>query len=281
MPVLVAVAAARPPGQWDWGVLIASVLGVGLLHGAGNLLNDYFDFRSGVDRKVEGDEGRPGRLLVTGELKPADVLTEAIVCLLLVVPVGGYLLWECGAGLLWFAAAGGLGLYAYTGPPLKLKYRALGEVLIFIVLGPILMLGAAYAQTRQIEITVLLLSVPIGFATTAVLVGNNIRDLTEDSAADIKTLAHLAGPRVMRILYVLLLVGCVLVLGILGAAGILPRILVLTPVLLVLLWKPLGCVWRNERLPDIDARTAKFEAVLLVMLFLTFVLIRMPSESTN
>ncbi len=275
LPVLIATAAVLPPGQWHWGVLIASVLGVGLLHAGGNLLNDYFDFRSGVDREVQDDEARPGRLLVTGKLKPADVLAEAAGCLLLVVPIGAYLLWQCGAGLLWFALAGGFGLYAYTAPPLKLKYRALGELLIFLVFGPILMLGAAYTQTHQVEIPVLLISIPIGFATTAILVGNNIRDLTEDSTAGIKTLAQVAGVRVTRVLYVLLLVACVLVLGALGAAKILPGILMLTPVLLVLLWKPFKHIWRNERLPDIDARTAKFESILLVFLFLVFVLTRM------
>ena len=74
LPVLVATAAVRPPAQWDWPILFASMLGVALLHCAGNLLNDYFDFRSGVDRKVEGDEGRPGRLLVRGQLRPKDIL---------------------------------------------------------------------------------------------------------------------------------------------------------------------------------------------------------------
>ena len=64
LPVLVATAAVREPGQWDWPILIASMLAVALLHCAGNLFNDYFDFRSGVDHKTEGDEGRPGRFLV-------------------------------------------------------------------------------------------------------------------------------------------------------------------------------------------------------------------------
>ncbi|MDP6381344.1 MAG: UbiA family prenyltransferase, partial [Phycisphaerae bacterium] len=84
---MVATAAAIPAAQWHWEVLVASVLGVVLLHAAGNLLNDYFDFRSGVDRKVEGDEGRPGRVLVRGELAPKEVLLEAIVCLMLALPL--------------------------------------------------------------------------------------------------------------------------------------------------------------------------------------------------
>ena len=133
LPVVLAVAVVRSVAQWHWGTLAASVFGVALLHAAGNLLNDYFDFRSGVDGKVHGDEGRPGRLLVRGKLKPRDVAAEAFGCLLLAAPMGAYLIWRCGFGILWFGLAALAALYAYTGPPLKLKYRALGELLIFLV----------------------------------------------------------------------------------------------------------------------------------------------------
>ncbi len=57
LPMFVATAAVYPHSQWSWDVLAASVLGVMLLHAMGNLLNDYFDFSAGVDRKLDGDEG--------------------------------------------------------------------------------------------------------------------------------------------------------------------------------------------------------------------------------
>ncbi len=88
LPVVVATAIVRPLSEWDWPILIASMLGVVLLHGAGNLFNDYFDFKSGVDHKQDGDELRPGRFLVRGELAPKDIFVEALVCLLLALPVG-------------------------------------------------------------------------------------------------------------------------------------------------------------------------------------------------
>ncbi len=272
LPVLVATAAVRPLGPWDWPILIGSMLAVALLHCAGNLLNDYFDFLSGVDHKVEGDEGRPGRLLVRGELKPKDILAEAIFCLLVVLPIGLYLLWRCGPGLLWFAAAGFVGLYCYTGPPLKLKYRALGELLIFLVFGPVLMLGASYAQTGKLELVALLLSIPVGLATTAILAANNIRDHEEDHVGGIRTLAQVVGIRSLRWFYLLLVVGCVFSLAGLGIVKVAPGLLVFSPVLLVLLAKPLGCVWRKQRLVDIDARTAQFESALLVFLVIALLL---------
>jgi len=108
LPVFAATAAVLAPAEWRWDVLAASVAGVALLHLAGNLFNDYFDFASGVDRRTEDDEFRPGRLLVLRELLPRDVLVEALVCLLLGGAAAGYLVWRCGPAILGFAAAAGV-----------------------------------------------------------------------------------------------------------------------------------------------------------------------------
>jgi len=271
LPVLVATAAVYPYWQWRWDILLASVLGAVLLHAAGNLLNDYFDFRAGVDRKLDGDEGRPGRILVRGELLPKDVLIEVGMCLLVLTPVAGYLLWKCGPGLLWFGLAALAALYAYTGPPFALKYRAMGEPVIFFIFGPVLMVGAAYAQTAHWEWSALVASIPVGLATTAILVGNNLRDTEEDSTAGITTLTRLAGNRFARTVYVTLVLTSALVVSMLGVSGLGPRSFAAAPVLLVLVYGPLACVWRGKRIPDIDVQTARFETVLLVFLIVMLV----------
>jgi len=271
LPVAVATAAVAPVGEWRWSVLIASLVGVVMLHAGGNLLNDYFDFRSGVDRKEEGDEDRPGRLLVRGELSPGDVLREAAVVLALAACAGGYLVWQCGPEFLWFAAGALVGLYAYTGPPLALKYRALGEPVIFIVYGPLLMAGAAYVQTGKLEVSALVLSIPIGLGTTAILVGNNLRDREEDGDAGIVTLVRAIGTRGAQVVYVALIVGCVAAVGLVGILGWGPRVLATAPLFAILLGKTLARVTRGERVTDIDVQTARFETLLLVFVLVTLI----------
>lgn len=273
LPVPVAVAAALPVSQWDWLALVACTLGCGLLQCAGNLLNDYYDFRYKVDHRTEGDENRPGRVLVLGLMNPSQVLAEALACLGVTALLALYLVLASrgGMALLWFALAGGVSLYVYTGPPLKLKYHALGEPLIFLTFGPILMLGAAFAQTGRIELMTLLASIPVGFATTAILTGGNIRDQEEDRQAGIRTLTAVIGHNRMRVLYVALEAMAMLAIVGLAIAGLFPRVLIAAPVLLVLLAKPLLAVIRDQRLPDIDARTAQYEAVLLVAMILTLI----------
>ena len=268
LPVVAATAAAVPVSKWNWPVLIAAALGAGLLHCAGNMLNDYFDFRSGVDRKVDDHESRPGRLLVKGQMQPREVLAEVGTCLAIAAALTAYLVWACGWQVLLFGAAAGVSLYVYTGPPFAMKYHAMGEGLIFLTFGPLLMLGAAFTQTGQLELAALLASIPVGLATTAILVGNNVRDRDEDSQAGITTLSKVIGHGRLRVLYVALVTLSVLSLAGLAAFGPWPKALLAAPLLLVLLAKPIACVVRNQRLADIDAQTARFETVLLAAMIL-------------
>ncbi len=278
LPVLVAFAAAEPVGHWDWPVAAAVVAGAALLHLAGNLLNDYFDFRSGVDRPGEGppnatrgvrgpdDDGMPGRVLARGELRPRDVLWEATVCgLLALVPVL-YVTGRRGPGALALAGAGAAAVYAYTGEPLKLKYRALGELLIFAAFGPGLMIASAWLLTGLFVWRAAMLSLPVGLATTSVLVGNNLRDRLDDARAGIRTLAHVAGGRLATWLYVLLPAAATVAPCALAAVGLAPRALLAAPVLLLLLARPVRCVLRGRRLPNIDVRTAAFSTALMLLM---------------
>lgn len=272
LPVLLATSVVRPWRWWNWSVLAASLAGAALLHLAGNLINDYYDYLSGVDRKVEGDEGRPGRLIVRGELTPAQVLHLGLFCLAAVVPLTVYLVWQVGLGLLGFAAAAVIALYAYTGPPLRLKYHALGEAVIFVVFGPLLMLGAAFAQTGQLEWRVLLLSLPAGLAITAILTGNNFRDEQEDRSAGIRTIAGVLGRRGAGWAYLVLVISAATIQGALGMAGVAPRVLAASPLLLALLRRPMRAVLADQRLSDIDAHTARFVTALLGFAIVALVL---------
>jgi len=270
LPVVLAAAAVLPPQQWRWGVLASSLLAAAGLHLTGNLLNDYFDYRSGVDRRAE-DPSRPGRLLVRHELLPWHVLAEALVCLGLGLGAAAYVIWRSGPALLGFAAMGLAIGYSYTGPPLALKYRRLGEPTIFVVFGPLLMTAAAWAQTRQFEPAALLLSAPVGLATTSILAANNFRDRLEDAQAGIRTLGQVADGRLARGLYVGLVLAGVLWLAGMGALGAGPRGLMAAPLTLVLLRKPLEAMIRGRRVADIDAQTSRFETILLLGLIVLYV----------
>ncbi len=270
LPVIAATASARPVTEWDWGVLAGSLALVMFSHAAGNLLNDCFDYAQGVDRPAGNGKGRSG-VLSSAELSVSDVAHQAVFCVLLGAAAAAYLAWKRGACVLWFTAPAMLALYAYTGPPFRLKHHALGEVVIFVTFGPALMLGAAYAQTGQLEWKVALLSVPVGFATTAVLAGNNLRDFEEDRQAGLRTLAHALGRRGAGVMYVMLMAGSALGIGAIGALGLGPRPLILVPILLPLHLPVMLRAARGKVPADIDANAARFESVLLAVVIAAYV----------
>ena len=270
VPVLIATAAAAPVGRWRWDVFALTLAGVLCLHVAANLLNDYFDFRSGVDTRVEEGGDRPGRMLVTGAVTPQGFVRGAVLALGAAAAMGVYLTWRAGPLVPVFGAFAFTGLYYYTAPPLKLKARGLGEVMMVIWFGPALVAGVAYVQVGAFPLPLMLMSVPIGFLTTAILVSNNLRDLDEDSAGGVRTLAQRIGPRAAAWLYVFLVVGAPAGITLVGLSYGVP-LLGLTLLSLLAVVGPMRAVVAGRRLPDIDARTARLP--IMVGIIATSVLI--------
>lgn len=92
---------------------------------------------------------------------------------------------------------------SYTGKPAQLKYRALGDLVIFVMFGPMLMLFVVLAVTTTLSTSALALtlahSVPVGLQTVAVLHANNARDAVEDKAAGMA--CALCLPLIVRVLF--------------------------------------------------------------------------------
>lgn len=261
LPVLVGAAASGGEGGGDGKVLAAAIWGVLWLHAFGNTVNDLFDHRHGVDRRVEGDAGRPGRFLVRGELLPRHVALLAIACLVALLPAAVHLLLTRGPRVLPFGLAALLLAWVYTGPPLRLKHRGLGLPVVFLAFGPCLVLGAAVAipPLRPSASALLLpfcLSLLVGAETTAVLVANDLRDAEEDEGAGIRTTVRLLGRGRTLGLYAALLLVPPLAVAAGVIAGGLPRACLAACASLAVHGPLLRRTVRGERLADGDARTA-------------------------
>ena len=180
-------------GFRPWLILILCLLGVVLLHSAGNVLSDWFDYRSGVDN--ENAFAVPN--LVFHKFEPKEYLRFSIILFIVGIIVGLIIMKMSGLGLLWI---GGIGvlltmLYSY------LKFNALGDLDIFIIFGVLTVLGTAYAVTGKFCPEALVLSLPIGIITVSVLHANNTYDTNSDRAAGIKTFAMAIGLKSSSILY--------------------------------------------------------------------------------
>jgi len=198
-----------------------TLFGTILLHAATNLLNDYYDVKSGVDtREVSTAQYRP-HPLVEGKLDAGQVRGVSLVLFGLSIAIGIYLAATRGWELLWIGVIGAFGSFTYTAPPLKYKYVALGEVSVFLMWGPLMVEGAYFVQRQSLSISAFWVSLPFGVLVALVLLANNIRDIDHDHRRGIRTLAILLGHRLGLNTYLSLMV--------LAYAGIL--VLALTGVL--------------------------------------------------
>jgi 1,4-dihydroxy-2-naphthoate octaprenyltransferase len=128
-----------------------------------------------------------------------------------------------------------------------------------------MVLGAYFTITGELSWSAAAVSVPIGFLVTAILHGNEWRDIGEDARAGISTVSIRTGRRVAHNLYVVLLVGAFVALGISVAVGILPRLSLLALLSLPLLVRALnasqrGAAGQQRAIAMIDLETAQLHA---------------------
>lgn len=232
VPLLVGVALVHWRGHaldlWTLPLLLLAGVAV---HLGTNLTNDAVDFRRGVDT---ADSLGGSGVLTAGELSPRQVQVAAALAFFASVAAGAALVYLRGLPLLAIGLAGVLGGVFYTAPPLQLKYRALGEPLVFWMMGPLMAAGAALAASGALPASVWWGSVPVGLLVTAILTANNVRDRAHDARSGVKTLATLLSPRVGRVLFALLVAGTYLSVPLLALAGHLPWTALLTALTLPL-----------------------------------------------
>lgn len=180
----------------DWTNGLWAVVGIVLFHAAGNMWSDYFDYCSGVDR-VEGAYSSDSSL-VRGVFTPKVLRNFALGVLVVAVAVGLWLLFRSGWTLLWIGLGG---LVCTLGYP-YLKYRALGDLTILMAYGFLPAIGTSYVAVGTIDWRVLWIALPIGLLVDAILHANNIRDLTTDCKASIRTMAAGLGKRASVALYI-------------------------------------------------------------------------------
>lgn len=205
MPTLLGSALAyrlTGIGSFSWISFILTLYTVVCVHGAGNVVNTYFDYIKGVDSRKSEDRILVDQLLSKDELVSLGALLYAAGCLGFVILTTISPAKMEHLALVYF---GGLSSsFLYTGG-IGLKYIALGDVLILVIFGPISVLFAFMAQTGYVELGTIYYAIPLALNTEAILHSNNTRDLESDKKAGIVTLAILLGHTVSRVLYAFLL----------------------------------------------------------------------------
>jgi len=110
---------------------------------------------------------------------------------------------------MWLFIIGGISILAawgYTGGKKPYGYIGFGELSVFVFFGLVATIGSYYIQSEELNWQIFLLSIPVGCLSCAVLVINNLRDLSNDKLVGKRTLAVLLGDKKTRNFYIVLLV---------------------------------------------------------------------------
>ncbi len=204
VPVSLGAALAAYAGKFDLWLFVLTVIGSIALQAGTNLINDYYDYRKGADSVESLGIGKAIQL---GLLTPRQVFIEGIAAFAIGSLIGLYLVSVSGPFILILGVVSVLAGFFYTAGPAALAYIGLGEITVFIFMGPVIVLGAYYVQVREINVLVLLAALPVGLLVAAILHANNLRDLESDRQIGKRTLATLLGRRRANLEYFLLIGG--------------------------------------------------------------------------
>ncbi|HEY8677403.1 MAG TPA: LLM class flavin-dependent oxidoreductase [Candidatus Dormibacteraeota bacterium] len=270
LPVAVGGAIALRQGRMHWLLFLAALFGALGLHIGTNVINEIYDVRHGIDSITSP---RMSMAILKGRITERGAFITAWAGFLIAAMLGLYLLVNRGWPILVLGIIGFVGGYFYTAPPFQYKYRALGLPLVFVLMGPLIVLGAYFAVTGLFDARLLVVSLPVGLLVTAILHGNEWRDVAEDTRHGFTTLSAQVGRDAAHWIYVMLVLGAYVAVGVGVMVGTLPRLALLTLFSLPLMaWilraAELGAGGSLRAIAMIDLMTARlhtaFGALLLV-----------------
>lgn len=216
--VLVALgaAAASLTGPVDTLRTGLALVGLVSLHVAVNSINEYSDYRRGID--LETDEtpfsGGSGTL-PAGDLDAPAALQLGLVAASVGALIGAYFLWVVGPVLLPLLAFGAVCVLFYTD---FLARLGLGEVAAGLGLGSLPVVGVALVQDGQIGLPAIAAAVPAFFLTFNLLLLNEFPDIEPDRRGGRVNVIHLLGHQRAALGY--LLAGAAVPLSIVAAVVI-------------------------------------------------------------
>jgi len=179
---------------------ILTMCGVLALHASVDLLNDYWDFKRGIDTKTHRTKMSGGSgVLPEGLLKPSQVYAAGIVSLIIGAAIGMYFVATDGIVIGIILAFAVISIYFYST---KIVNWGLAEVFVGIK-GSMIVIGTYFVQTTDITEQAVLGGIVIGTLSSLILFITSFPDHDADKAKGRKTLViSLGKERACSILWV-------------------------------------------------------------------------------
>ena len=194
-PFVVAGVLAHRQQSFEWGLWLCMLLAVLLLQIGANLTDEFSDHLQPLAKEKYP---APHKVIARGLLSVQAVRSGAFAVFGLAGLLGVFILWRAGWALLPLCLAGLAVAWFYSAGKFPLGGMALGELLVFVALGPALVTGIVRAMSGFWSLEALWHAVPVGALVSAVLLFNNLRDENQDRQAGKRTLVTQLGAQHAR-----------------------------------------------------------------------------------
>ena len=215
---VIAVSLGLSVTWWHSGTIdifqaALTMAGVIALHASVDLLNDYWDFKRGIDTRTKrtGMSGGTG-VLPEGLLKPKSVYNAGILFLVIGGLIGGYFVVLYGAVIGVILAFAIISIYFYST---KIVNWGLAEIFVAIK-GTLIVMGTYYIQNSELTDVVVLSGIVVGVLSSLVLFVASFPDHDADKEKGRRTLVILFGrQKAVSIFYIFpiisygIIIGCV------------------------------------------------------------------------
>ena len=254
-------------GAFNLGYAFLAGFGLLLAHISVNVLNEYFDYRSGVDLKTHRTPFSGGSgALPAGLITPRQALWLGLGTLLLAVPIGIYFTLVSGWALLPLLLVAVACIVLYTPFILKMGWP---EWAPGVGLGALPILGAYFVHTGDYAVPAIIASIPSGILVHNLLLLNEFPDVEADVTANRRTLPIVIGKGKASIVYSVLT--GIVYLWIIGGviAGQMPAFSLLGLLTLPLAIKAIrGSLQHQDMTKLVPAMANNVLVVLLTQLFM-------------
>jgi len=202
-PVAIGLLAVPKSIDLNWIVAIATFLGAISIQVLSNIVNDFYDYKKGLDKK-----GRVGfkRALAEGEVTLSQMKKGIFINLFISALIGLYLIYAGGIIILLIGLFSILFAWLYTATSKSLSYLGIADIFCFVFFGPVATIGTTFLQTKEFSTESMFLGFVCGAISTCVLIVNNIRDRETDLLQNKKSFVVRFGKRAGEIEYLFFII---------------------------------------------------------------------------
>lgn len=198
-PVLTGLIICKPSHTLTAILTACCALALQILS---NLINDYYDYVRGTDKK-----NRAGfkRALAEGLVNKRQMVIACIIALAAAVISGAFLILAGGWPILLIGVTAILFAWLYTATDYSLSYLGIADIFVFLYYGVIATTGTVYLQTLEWSAQAFWGGAVCGLISMCVLITNNLRDSDSDREAGKKTFPVRFGNKAGRIGYLVVI----------------------------------------------------------------------------